>query len=72
LSRSTSVAMPTFFVSSIAWQQQRVGAVRALALRREVVGLAKEDRVDLLEVDEVLDLDQLGLTRAPLRPSPRA
>ena len=28
-------------------QQQRVRAVGALALRREVVGLAKEDRVDL-------------------------
>ncbi len=43
-------------------EQQPVG-LGAARPGREVVGVVVEDRVDLGELDEVLDLDRLGLLR---------
>ena len=43
-------------------QQQPVG-LRAAGPGRQVVRVVVEDRVDLVEVDEVLDVDRLGLGR---------
>ena len=60
LERMTTRAIATRPVSRMASTQQPVGLGPA-GPRRQVVGVVVEDRVDVGELDEVLDLDRLGL-----------
>jgi hypothetical protein len=43
--------------------QQGVRLLRPVAVRREVIRPLEEQRVDVLERDEVLDVDRLGARR---------
>jgi hypothetical protein len=62
------LAMPTFFGLLHRLQQQLV-RLGAFGLGRDVVGAIEEERIDLVELDEILDLDRLGALRAPRLPA---